>query len=247
MVGLHCIGFSPVISAPRPALPAQPCRVAARQLRSIVQHTSRRRRCAPVRAGQWPDQEVIDKALEEFPDKGVANVEEARALVSNGGYRYLDVRPKIEYDDVGKVIGSLNIPVKNGTKRWSSEKQRKVFKRTENPDFVATVEKSFPDKDEAKILIGCSDGRRYSMDALMALDEAGYSNIVGLKGGYYAWAQTFDNKGKRRVFGEYQEDYLKGGDSAGIHGSGAGFDRSDFVNAALAIPPEYNADDDDEE
>lgn len=50
-----------------------------------------------------------------------------QALVSNGGYRYLDVRPKIEYDDVGKVIGSLNIPVKNGTKRWSSEKQRKVW------------------------------------------------------------------------------------------------------------------------
>lgn len=25
------------------------------------------------------------------------------------------------------------------------------------------------------------------MDALMALDEAGYVNIVGLKGGYYAW------------------------------------------------------------
>ena len=25
------------------------------------------------------------------------------------------------------------------------------------------------------------------MDALMALDEAGYVNLVGLKGGYYAW------------------------------------------------------------
>lgn len=49
------------------------------------------------------------------------------------------------------------------------------------------MEKRFPDKDEAKILIGCSNGRKYSMDALMALDEAGYTNIVGLKGGYYAW------------------------------------------------------------
>ena len=25
------------------------------------------------------------------------------------------------------------------------------------------------------------------MDALVALDEAGYTNLVGLKGGYYAW------------------------------------------------------------
>ena len=89
-----------------------------------------------------------------------------------------------------------------------------MFQRSDNPDFVKIVEKSFPDK-EAKLLIGCSDGRRYSMDALIALDEAGYTNIVGLKGGYHAWFRIFDNKGNRRMLGEYQEDYLKGGDSLG--------------------------------
>lgn len=122
------------------------------------------------------------------------------------GYLYAQYWMRIESDCLTPV---------NRLRLLNESRLLQVFKRTENPDFVATVEKSFPDKDEAKILIGCSDGRRYSMDALMALDEAGYSNIVGLKGGYYAWAQTFDNKGKRRVFGEYQEDYLKGGDSAG--------------------------------
>ena len=50
--------------------------------------------------------------------------------------------------------------------------------KTDNPDFVAQVEKKFPDK-ECKLLIGCSDGRAYSMDALMQLDEAGYTNIAG--------------------------------------------------------------------
>ena len=50
--------------------------------------------------------------------------------------------------------------------------------KTENPDFIKTVEKKFPNK-EHKILIGCSDGRAYSMDALMQLDEAGYTNIAG--------------------------------------------------------------------
>ena len=45
---------------------------------------------------------------------------------------------------------------------------------------VAQVKKKFPDT-ETKLLIGCSDGRTYSMDALMALDEEGYTNIVGLK------------------------------------------------------------------
>jgi len=44
------------------------------------------------------------------------------------------------------------------------------------------VKKRFPDP-ESKLLIGCSDGRAYSMDALMALDEEGYTNIVGLKVG----------------------------------------------------------------
>lgn len=48
------------------------------------------------------------------------------------------------------------------------------------------VERKFPDKD-AGLVVGCSNGRAYSMDALMALDEAGYTNLVGLKGGFYAW------------------------------------------------------------
>ena len=52
---------------------------------------------------------------------------------------------------------------------------------------MAQVELAFPDKDEAKLLIACSNGRNYSMDALEALDEAGYTNLVGLRGGYYAW------------------------------------------------------------
>lgn len=42
------------------------------------------------------------------------------------------------------------------------------------------VKKRFPDK-ETKILIGCSNGNAYSMDALMALDEEGYTNLTGLK------------------------------------------------------------------
>lgn len=60
------------------------------------------------------------------------------------------------------------------------------------------VEKRFPDK-EAKLLIGCSNGRTYSMDALEALDEAGYTNLAGLRGGYYAWFGVFDHKLNRSV------------------------------------------------
>lgn len=47
------------------------------------------------------------------------------------------------------------------------------------------------------------------------------------QGGYYAWFRVFDNKLKRRVTGEYAEQYTHDGDSAGIHSSGAGFPRMD--------------------
>ena len=40
--------------------------------------------------------------LEEFPDKMIATVEEARCLVEKGGYTYLDVRPTLELEEVGK-------------------------------------------------------------------------------------------------------------------------------------------------
>lgn len=48
------------------------------------------------------------------------------------------------------------------------------------------MEAKFPNKDK-KLLVGCSDGRSYCIDALEALDEAGYSNLAALRGGYYAW------------------------------------------------------------
>ena len=43
------------------------------------------------------------------------------------------------------------------------------------------VEKKFPNK-EAKLIVADSDGRTYAIEALEALDEAGYVNMVGLKG-----------------------------------------------------------------
>ncbi|KIY96928.1 hypothetical protein MNEG_11036 [Monoraphidium neglectum] len=48
-------------------------------------------------------------------------------------------------------------------------------------------------------------------------------------GGYNAWYNVFDNKLKRRVYGEYAETYIHGGDSCGIHASGAGFDKVDAI------------------
>lgn len=51
---------------------------------------------------EYPDPQLLADVKAEFPDKGVANVEEARALYSNYGYTYVDVRPALEIDEVGK-------------------------------------------------------------------------------------------------------------------------------------------------
>ncbi len=101
-------------------------------------------------------------------------------LYSEDGYVYLDVRPEIEVQEVGRVKNSVNIPIQNATRKYDPEQKKKVVQRTPNDGFVAAVKKRFPDTG-AKLLVACSDGRKYSMDALMALDEAGYTNLTGLK------------------------------------------------------------------
>jgi rhodanese-related sulfurtransferase len=55
----------------------------------------------------------------------------------------------------------------------------------------------FPLKD-TPLMVGCSDGCTYSIDALEALEEAGYTCLVGLKGGFNAWRRLFDDNGERR-------------------------------------------------
>lgn len=186
---------------------------------------------------EWPYPEFIAEVKAAFPDKAIATVEEARVLFSEDGYAYLDVRPALELEEVGKVKDSVNIPLYNSVRKYNSETRQKEVVKTENEKFKEQIEKRFPDKG-AKIIVACSDGRAYSMDALEALDEMGYTNLVGLKGGYYAWFRVFDNKlNRRRVQGEYSETYTHDGDSCGIHSSGAGFDKVDAIEAW--VPPQY--------
>jgi rhodanese-related sulfurtransferase len=61
-----------------------------------------------------------------------------------------------------------------------------VCAHTSFPPTPPQVQRKFPDRG-AKLLVACSNGRQYSIDALEKLDEAGYTNIVGLRGGYTAW------------------------------------------------------------
>lgn len=206
---------------------------AAPSLRSV-------RRAVPVAARamlrEYPDPDFIAETKTAFPDKGIATPDEARVLYSDMGYTYLDVRPALELEAAGKFKGCVNVPLVNAKWRYDPELKKKVLEKEDNPQFMDLIKKKFPNL-EHPLLVGCSDGTTYSIDALEALDEAGYTNIVGLRGGYYAWTSVFDNNLRRRRSGEYAETYMHDGDTCGIHASGAGFTRVDAIEKWA--PPKF--------
>eukprot|EP00955_Chlamydomonas_euryale_P060757 357811-Chlamydomonas_euryale.AAC.13 len=59
---------------------------------------------------EFPHPELERICREEFPDKGIANVEEARTLYDQG-WAFLDVRPELEVELVGKFKGAVNVGI----------------------------------------------------------------------------------------------------------------------------------------
>eukprot|EP00958_Prasinococcus_capsulatus_P006537 scaffold619_cov403-Prasinococcus_capsulatus_cf.AAC.11 len=172
----------------------QQVRVQSRSARFACGGRSSRLIC---RAAEWSDPDFAADVLRRFPEDGVANTEEAMVLLRNG-YEWLDIRTKAEREE-GFVLQSKSVPIIEAVKRWDSDAGEKVFKdMKKNENFVNEVRKIFPDTS-TRIIIQCSDGRKRALAALMALDDAGYSNIVGLKGGFNAWSLKFDNKLNRRM------------------------------------------------
>lgn len=178
---------------------------------------------------QWPNQPFCEQVRSEFPEKGIAHVEEARALFSTYGSIFLDIRSAYERENTGRCPGSMNIELIHNERKWDSAAGAKIVKQEANKNFLSDVAKKIPDKT-TEILVVCSDGRDRAIQALELLDDNGYNNIVGIRGGFNKWFQTFDNKLTRRREDGYKEDYSGIGETAcGIHGTGAGFDRMDAV------------------
>lgn len=183
----------------------------------------------------WPVPEFMAKTVEAFPEKAIANHEETRVLLDHG-YIWLDVRSKAEAEEE-RIVGSVNIPLINATKKFDSEVGDRVLKQgKKNPDFMSQIEKKFKNKEQ-KILVGCSGGRNRAIQALQMLDEAGYTNIVGIKGGFNKYFSTFDAKNRRRVVDIMESVYSADGDAAGIHDSGAHFDRMDAPPLVIRTDP----------
>ena len=64
---------------------------------------------------------------------------DTQVLFSEEGYAYLDVRPTLEYEEVGRVKGSVNIPMVNLKRVYDPEQKKKVMQKEENDTFIDKV------------------------------------------------------------------------------------------------------------
>lgn len=108
--------------------------------------------------------------------------EEAKALIQEEGYVYLDVRSIPEFE-AGHPPGAYNIPLLHATPSGMRP----------NPDFMNVVHAVFP--KESKVVIGCRSGNR-SLTAAKAMQQAGFQTVVDQRAGL---------EGARDPFGQLQE------------------------------------------
>ena len=105
-----------------------------------------------------------------MPIKQQIPTEAFETLKQNPDAIYLDVRTEGEFAQ-GHAAGAINIPVafiKTGPMQL-------------NPEFVDVVEKVLP--RNKKLVVGCQAGGR-SMRACEMLEEAGYSDLTNVAGGF---------------------------------------------------------------
>src|SRR5687767_13989883 len=92
---------------------------------------------------------------------------EAKRLIDDEGYTYLDVRTVEEFDG-GHPAGAYNVPVVHAG-------------MLPNGEFVAVVEATFP--KDARLVVGCQSGGR-SARAAALLASCGYEHVVNMDGGF---------------------------------------------------------------
>lgn len=108
--------------------------------------------------------------------------EEAKALMENEGYVYLDVRSIPEFE-AGHPVGAYNIPIAHMTSGGMRP----------NAGFLAEVASVF--SKDSKLVVGCKMGGR-SLRAAQTLIQTGYENVVDQRAGF---------DGARDAFGQLQE------------------------------------------
>lgn len=101
--------------------------------------------------------------------------QEAKDLIDQQGYVYVDVRSIPEFDQ-GHPTGAFNVPLNHMGPTGMAP----------NPEFMAVMEKSFP--KEAKLVLGCQGGGR-SLRAAGMLEQAGYTSVVDQRAGFQGHAE----------------------------------------------------------
>ena len=115
---------------------------------------------------------------------------EAKTLIDEQGYVYLDVRSEPEFV-AGHPTGAQNVPLMHAGPGGM----------TANPDFLAVVQAVYP--KDAKLVVGCKAGGR-SLKAAEMMIAAGYTGVIDQRAGF---------DGPRDAFGALSE---KGWSPAGL-------------------------------
>ena len=115
---------------------------------------------------------------------------DAKKLIDDEGYVYLDVRSEPEYE-AGHPVGAQNVPLMHAGPAGM----------TPNADFLAVVQAVYP--KDAKLVVGCKAGGR-SMKAVEMMANAGYTHLIDQRAGF---------DGPRDAFGALTE---KGWGPAGL-------------------------------
>lgn len=96
--------------------------------------------------------------------------QEAFRLVTDEGYRYVDVRSVPEFA-AGHPEGALNVPIANLAPGGMMP----------NPTFLRDMQAKFA--KDAKIVVGCQSGGR-SLQAAQILIAAGFTDVVDQRAGF---------------------------------------------------------------
>ena len=110
------------------------------------------------------------------------DVVEAKRLIDEEGYRYLDVRSVPEWSG-GHPEGAANVPLLHAGAGGMRP----------NSDFLKVVEANFA--KDAKLVVGCAAGRR-SLRAVQMLLDAGFTEVIDVEPGY---------SGVKDAFGQVQK------------------------------------------
>ena len=139
-------------------------------------------------------------APSRFPggDGPTCSPHEAHRLVTmapkGGGYLWLDVRPRADYEAAHLTKVTAASGRVNG---WAFARNVPWPCRASDAAFAAAVRASLPELGRGVVVVDQGDGGD-ARAASLALVRLGYARVTALEGGWSAWLARFDATGRFR-------------------------------------------------